>query len=99
MPATNEAASFPPQHGVQLFMGDSRGRRVCVIVGALTGVVVTALAAAHFGKGHINMIDVVMPTWMSAAGGGLSGALCGFLVWALAAPRRRVPRAAIFLAA
>ena len=72
-------------------MSGTRGRLLCVVGGTLIGVVATALAAVRFVDGDIGLT--------SAAGGAVGGALCGFLVWALLSPRRRMRRAGIGLAA
>jgi hypothetical protein len=78
-------------------MGDTRSRLVCVIAGGLTGVMITALAAARLAEGHLESAHAAIPTPFSAVRGALSGALCGFLIWALWEPRQRIAKAAVVL--
>jgi hypothetical protein len=78
-------------------MGDSRSRLVCGVAGGLAGVVMTAVAAARLGEGHLESAHAVIPTLLSAVGGGVSGPLFGFLIWALWKPRQRIAKAAVVL--
>jgi hypothetical protein len=76
-------------------MRDSGSRLVCLIGGGLIGVAITALAAARAAEGE----GVgVMPTPFETVAGGLGGALCGFTLWALWEPSRRIPQVAVTLA-
>ena len=78
-------------------MHESRSRAVSVAAGGVIGALVTALAAARLEGFDSHAVYLAMPTLISGLGGVPSGALCGFLVWALWRPRQRVATAAVVL--
>jgi hypothetical protein len=68
-----------------------------VVGGGLVGVAITTIAAVRLASAYSQPVWAATPAFVSVAGGTLSGACCGFLVWALGRPRARLTTAGAIL--